>query len=99
MNIYINSLIVANASKIRHSLKSLYRTRPDLFGDSEIASTFDLSQPFFVTKDIHTENSGLGAHFNFKNNNRTHHAYVFSDSTHKLKIVRISSLVVINIFE
>jgi hypothetical protein len=98
MNIYINSLIGANSSKIKHSLKSLYRKRPDLFGESE-TSTFDLSQPFFITRDIHTENFGLGLHFNFKNNGRTHHAYVFSDSTHKLKIVRISSLVVINIFE
>lgn len=76
-----------------HSLKTLYRKRPDLFEDG----TFNLNKPFHINKGIHSDNNGLGDHFNFKNDGRTHHAYTFTDSKNKLKIVRLSTLVVINI--
>ena len=82
-----------NVPKMIHSLKSLYRTRPDLFEDG----TFNIDKPFYINKGIHSDGNGLGEHFNFKNNGRTHHAYTFTDSKHKLKIVRLSTLIVINI--
>ena len=95
MNIYINSAILndPDVPKMIHSLRTLYRKRPDLFEDGP----FNIDQPFHINKGIHSDGNGLGDHFNFKNNGRTHHGYTFTDSKHKLKIVRLSTLVVINI--